>query len=130
VGVHLAPRCDAHDMGDADPESTFLHAARELGKRRIAFICARESHDQPALGPKMKEAFGGVFIANEGFTADTAREVIASGRADAVAFGKAAIANPDLVRRFRESTPLNPPVPETFYASGPEGYLDYPVLED
>jgi 2,4-dienoyl-CoA reductase-like NADH-dependent reductase (Old Yellow Enzyme family) len=130
VGVHLAPRCDAHSMGDDDPEATFLHAARELGKRRIAFLCARESHDQPALGPKMKAAFGGVFIANESFTAATAREAIAAGHADAVAFGKAAIANPDLVRRFQENAPLNPPVPETFYGSGPEGYLDYPLLEN
>lgn len=128
VGMHLAPRGDAHDMGDSDPENLFLTVARELGKRKLAFLCARENHDTTPLGPRMKEAFGGVFIANEGFTADSAREAIASGKADAVAFGKSAIANPDLVARFRSGAPLNEPRPETFYASGPEGYTDYPAL--
>ncbi len=128
VGMHIAPRGDAHDMGDSDPAALFTHVARELGKRKLAFLCARESHDRPALGPALKQAFGGVFIANEGFTAGSARETITSGQADAVAFGKAAIANPDLVRRIRENAPLNPPDPETFYASGPQGYTDYPTL--
>jgi 2,4-dienoyl-CoA reductase-like NADH-dependent reductase (Old Yellow Enzyme family) len=129
VGVHLAPRGDAHDMGDSDLSTVFHYAARELGKRKLAFLCARESHDQLALGPSLKQAFGGVFIANEGFTAETAREAIRSGAADAVAFGKAAIANPDLVERFRTGAPLNPPDPSTFYGDGPVGYTDYPFLE-
>lgn len=129
VGMHIAPRCDSHDMGDSDPAATFLHVARELGKRKLAFLCARESHDQPALGPALKEAFGGVFIANEGFTPGTARETILSGKADAIAFGKSAIANPDLVERIRVNAPWNTPHPETFYGDGPVGYLDYPFLE-
>ena len=125
VGMHIAPRGDAHDMGDSDPAALFTHVARELGRRKLAFLCARESHDRPALGPALKQAFGGVFIANDGFTAESAREAIASGHADAVAFGKAAIANPDLVRRIRENAPLNPPDSETFYGNGPQ---DYPSL--
>ena len=129
VGVHLAPRGDSHDMGDSAISSVFHHAARELGKRKLAFLCARESHDKPALGPSLKKSFGGVFIANENFTAETAREAILSGAADAVAFGKTAIANPDLVERFRSGAPLNPPDPSTFYGDGPVGYTDYPFLE-
>ncbi len=129
VGMHLAPRGDAHDMGDSNISAVFHHVARELGKRKLAFLCARESHDQPALGPSLKKEFGGVFIANEGFTADAAREAIRSGKADAVAFGKAAIANPDLVERFRTGAPLNPPDPTTFYGDGPVGYTDYPFLQ-
>ena len=129
VGVHLAPRGDAHDMGDSDISTVFHYAARELGKRKLAFLCARESHDKSALGPSLKQAFGGVYIANEGFTAESAREAIRSGTADAVAFGKVAIANPDLVARFRAAAPLNPPEPSTFYNSGPVGYTDYPLLE-
>ena len=129
VGVHLAPRGDAHDVGDSDISSVFHHAARELGKRKIAFICARESYDKPALGPSLKQAFGGVYIANESFTADAAREAIRTGTADAVAFGKPAIANPDLVERFRTGAPLNEPEPSTFYGDGPHGYTDYPFLE-
>lgn len=128
VGMHLAPRGDAHDMGDSDAEGLFLAVARELGQRKLAFLCARENHGTEPLGPSMKEAFGGVFIANEGFTAETAREAIASGKVDAVAFGKSAIANPDLVNRFRIGAPLNEPHPETFYGSGPVGYSDYPSL--
>ena len=129
VGVHLAPRGDAHDVGDSDPASVFHYAARELGRRKLAFLCARESYDKPALGPSLKQSFGGVYIANESFSADTAREAIRSGSADAVAFGKSAIANPDLVERFRINAPLNPPEPTTFYADGPNGYTDYPFLE-
>jgi 2,4-dienoyl-CoA reductase-like NADH-dependent reductase (Old Yellow Enzyme family) len=129
VGMHIAPRGDAHDMGDSDPAALFIHVARELGKRKLAFLCARESHDPPALGPALKQAFGGVFIANEGFTAESAREVITSGKADAVAFGKAAIANPDLVERIRLDAAWNPPDPETFYGQGPKGYTDYPILQ-
>ena len=128
VGVHLAPRGETHDMSDSNIAAVFLHAARELGKRKLAFLCARESHDKPSLGPSLKQAFGGVFIANESFTAEAAREAIRSGAADAVAFGKAAIANPDLVARFRSGAPLNPPDPMTFYGDGPRGYTDYPFL--
>jgi 2,4-dienoyl-CoA reductase-like NADH-dependent reductase (Old Yellow Enzyme family) len=129
VGVHLAPRGDAHDVGDSDISSVFHHAARELGKRKIAFLCARESYDKPALGPSLKQAFGGIYIANESFTADAAREATRSGTADAVAFGKTAIANPDLVERFRTGAPLNAAEPSTFYGDGPAGYTDYPFLE-
>ena len=130
VGMHIAPRCDSHDMGDSDPAAVFSHVAGELGKRKLAFLCARESHDQHALGPMLKEKFGGVFIANEGFTPESARETITSGNADAVAFGKSAIANPDLVERLRIGAPWNAPNPETFYGDGPIGYLDYPFLGD
>ena len=129
VGVHLAPRGDAHDMGDSDPTALFGEVASELGRRQLAFLCAREHHDEPALGPLMKKKFGGVFIANENFTAESARRVIESGQADAVAFGRAAIANPDLVDRIRAGADWNEPDPETFYGGGEEGYVDYPAME-
>ena len=129
VGVHLAPRGDAHDMGDSDIASVFHYAARELGERKLAFLCAREAYDRPALGPSLKQSFGGVYISNESFTAEAAREAIRSGTADAVAFGKSSIANPDLVERFRTGAPLNVPEPTTFYNDGPVGYTDYPFLE-
>jgi 2,4-dienoyl-CoA reductase-like NADH-dependent reductase (Old Yellow Enzyme family) len=128
VGMHIAPRGDAHDMGDSNLSTVFHHVVRALGQRKLAFICARESHDKPALGPSLKIAFGGVYIANENFTVDSARDVILSGAADAVAFGKAAIANPDLVARFRNSAPLNQADTTTFYGEGPLGYTDYPSL--
>jgi 2,4-dienoyl-CoA reductase-like NADH-dependent reductase (Old Yellow Enzyme family) len=128
VGMHLAPRGDAHDMGDSDLAAVFLHVAAELGKRKLAFVCAREHFEEAPLGPSFKKVFGGVYIANESFTAESAREAIRSGAVDAVAFGKAAIANPDLVERFRTGATLNAPDPATFYGDGPGGYTDYPFL--
>ena len=130
VGVHLAPRCDAHEMGDTDPLATFGYVARELGKRKIAFLCARESLNEPRLGPILKKTFGGVYIANEGFTAETATKILASGDADAVAFGKLFLANPDLPYRLALNAPLNPWNSATFYSQGSEGYTDYPPLAE
>ena len=130
VGMHLAPRGDAHDMGDSNLAVTFGYVARELGKRGIAFICARESEKGPRLGPQLKAEFGGVFIANEGFTQESGEKVLATGEADAVAFGKLFIANPDLPRRFWTKAPLNPWNATTFYAQGAEGYTDYPELAE
>ena len=128
VGVHLAPRADAHDMGDANRAETFTYVARELGKRGIAFICAREQEADDSLSPSLKEAFGGVFIANERFTKDQANAWLAEGKADAVAFGIPFIANPDLPARLAQDAELNMPHPESFYGKGPVGYLDYPTL--
>lgn len=129
VGVHLAPRADSHTMGDSDRAATFGYVARELGKRKIAFIAAREHEAADSLGPQLKKAFGGVYIANEKFTKDSAQAAIARGDADAVAWGQTFIANPDLVRRFEVGAALNAPDASTFYAPGAEGYTDYPMLE-
>lgn len=128
VGVHLSPRADAHDMGDSNRAETFGYLARELGKRNVAFICTREHEADDSLTPSLKEAFGGVVIANESFTKDQANAWLAAGKADAVAFGKTFIANPDLPARFEQNAPLNEQDPSTFYASGPVGYIDYPRL--
>ncbi|HEY6922404.1 MAG TPA: hypothetical protein VI653_02965, partial [Steroidobacteraceae bacterium] len=130
VGVHLAPRGDAHDMGDSDRLGTFGYVARELGKRRIAFLCVRERVGPDSIGPQLKAAFGGAYIANEGFTLATAEQAIAANQADGVAFGKLFLANPDLPRRFAQGAPLNQWHTETFYAGGPRGYIDYPQLEE
>ncbi|MEG5264552.1 alkene reductase [Pseudomonas sp. JDS28PS106] len=128
VGVHLSPRADLHDMGDENLAETFGYVARELGKRGIAFICARERDADDSIGPQLKEAFGGVYIANEKFTKDSANAWLAEGKADAVAFGVPYIANPDLPERLAQDAPLNEPHPETFYAKGPVGYIDYPRM--
>jgi 2,4-dienoyl-CoA reductase-like NADH-dependent reductase (Old Yellow Enzyme family) len=130
VGMHLAPRGDAHDMGDSDPAATFGHVARELGRRKIAFIAAREALGPGRIGPQLKQLFGGPYIANEKFTLETAEAAIEAGECDAVAFGTLFIANPDLPLRFAKKAPLNTPRPDLFYASGPEGYTDYPTLDE
>ena len=128
VGMHLAPRGDAQSMGDSNPLATFSYVARELGRRKIAFLCARESVGAGRIGPQLKAAFGGTYIANEKFTPEEAARVVAAGEADAVAFGRLFIANPDLPRRILQGSPLNEPVPATFYAPDATGYTDYPAL--
>jgi 2,4-dienoyl-CoA reductase-like NADH-dependent reductase (Old Yellow Enzyme family) len=128
VGMHLAPRGDVMGMGDQNPRELFTYLATELGKRKLAFLMAREYYGPDRLGPDLKKAFGGIYIANEKYTQQQAEQVIAAGEADAVGFGKLWIANPDLVERFRSGAPLNDPNPETFYTHGPEGYIDYPAL--
>lgn len=127
VGLHLAPRCDSHDMGDSDPRATFTHVAREAGKRGIAFICAREAQGPGRLGPELKRAFGGAWIANQGLTGATAQGLLDAGEADAAAFGQSYIANPDLARRLARGLALNEPDRSTFYGQGPKGYVDYPT---
>lgn len=128
VGMHLAPRGDAQSAGDSDPAATFEYVAREMGKRKIAFLAAREYEGPDSLGPRLKEAFGGVFVANEKFTQAEGDKVIAEGKADAVLFGKLFIANPDLPLRFASGAELNRPDPQTFYTHGEEGYIDYPAM--
>jgi 2,4-dienoyl-CoA reductase-like NADH-dependent reductase (Old Yellow Enzyme family) len=147
VGMHLAPRMDSHDMGDSDRLGTFSYVARELGKRKLGWIAAREalvgdgtklvdSQGRPravanpdSIGPILKQIFGGSFIANEEFDQATAERFLADGKADAVAFGKLFIANPDLVQRFASGAPLNRWDTATFYSGGAKGYVDYPVLD-
>ena len=130
VGMHLAPRADAHDMGDSNRAATFGYVVKELDKRGIAFICAREHQAPDSLGPELRKAFGGAYIANEGFTGESAQAALDAGIADAVAFGKAFIANPDLPARLRSGAPLNDLIPTTIYSPDERGYTDYPSLAE
>jgi 2,4-dienoyl-CoA reductase-like NADH-dependent reductase (Old Yellow Enzyme family) len=129
VGMHLAPRGDVMSMDDANPAETFLYVATELGKRKLAFLMAREYEGPGWLGPQLKKAFGGVYIVNEKFTQQGAAAAIERGDADAVAFGKLFISNPDLPERFAENAPLNQPNPATFYTHDAAGYTDYAALQ-
>lgn len=128
VGVHLSPRCDAHNMGDSSPFETFLYVVRQLNQRRIAFIFSRERQGDGYIGDKLKHAFEGVYIANQGLTPKEAESLILENKADAVAFGQLFIANPDLPARIKEKTSFNQPDSDTFYSDGAKGYTDYPAL--
>jgi 2,4-dienoyl-CoA reductase-like NADH-dependent reductase (Old Yellow Enzyme family) len=128
VGLHIAPRGDSHDMGDSDRLGTFSYVARAARERRLAFLCAREYVAEDRIGPQLKAEFGGVYIANERIDAAGAEALLAAGEADAVAFGKLFISNPDLPERLRAGAPLAPWNMETFYTPGPHGYTDYPSL--
>ncbi|OCC04920.1 alkene reductase [Labrys sp. WJW] len=130
VGMHLAPRGDSHSMGDSDAPALFGYVARQLDARGIAFICAREYADGSSVAPVIRSNFKGVFIANEKLTAESAEALVESGEADAAAFGKLFISNPDLPTRLSLGAPLAPWNAATFYAKGAEGYTDYPALEE
>ncbi|MDD2945471.1 MULTISPECIES: alkene reductase [unclassified Acinetobacter] len=130
VGVHLAPRGDEHDMGDANPKETFGYVMQELGKRQIAFFFTREYLADDSISLDMKARSNGVpYIANMRLSREDALELLASGKAEAVSFGKAYIANPDLFERLVEDEPLNELKLENMIGTDvAEGYIDYPFL--
>ena len=130
VGVHLAPRGDEHDMGDANAKETFGYALEELGKRNIAFFFTREYLADDSISLDMKARSNGVpYIANMRLSREDALELLSSGKAEAVSFGKAYIANPDLFERLQEDEPLNELKFENMIGSDvAEGYIDYPFL--
>ena len=131
VGVHLSPRGDSHDMGDSNAKALFTYVASELGRRKIAFIFTREYQAADSLMPTIKASFGGVVIANEKYNRESAEAVIAAGNADAVAWGKGYIANPDLPKRIAKNAAWNEIDMSTAYGvnnAGPKGYVDYPAL--
>jgi N-ethylmaleimide reductase len=113
----------------------FSYLIEELNKRGIAFIHFIEGatggpRDVPGFDfAWARQAFKGTYIANNGYTREMAIDAVESGRADAVAFGRLYIANPDLVQRLQKDAPLNVPNPQTFYTQGEVGYTDYPTLD-
>lgn len=131
VGVHLAPRGDEHDMGDDAPRETFGYAMEELGKRHIAFFFTREYLAEDSISEYMKQRSGNVpYIANMRLSREDAIALLASGKADAVSFGKAYIANPDLFERLLQDAPLNELKFENMIGTNVlEGYIDYPTLK-
>lgn len=128
VGMHLAPRGDAQDMGDSDALGTFTYVARELARRSLGYLFLREHVGPDRLAPAIKSAFGGPVIVNEQFTLEQSIADLDSGVADAVGFGRTFIANPDLPERLRTGAALNELNARTLYAPGPGGYTDYPTL--
>ncbi|OTG84508.1 alkene reductase [Acinetobacter sp. ANC 5054] len=132
VGVHLAPRGDEHDMGDDAPRETFGYALEQLGQRNIAFFFTREYLADDSISNYMKERSNGVpYIANMRLSREDAMQLLASGQADAVSFGKAYIANPDLYERLMVNAPLNELVLENMIGTDvAEGYIDYPSMQN
>lgn len=134
VGVRISPEHniqDAYETDRADVVATYdalLDRLRPLGLAYLSVL-----HREPAgeLVQHLRERFGGRLIANSGFDRPTTREEavqLVGTHADAVAVGRAVIANPDLVERWEGQHPENETRPEYFYAPGAEGYVDYPFL--
>jgi N-ethylmaleimide reductase len=140
VGVRLSPYGTFNDMHDSDPVALFTHVLGRLSDRGIAYVHMIEPRATSAGGGDavleaapctaeiFRPLFDGVFISAGGYDREGALEAVASGRADAIAFGRAFIANPDLPERLRQDTPLNPYDRSTFYGGDARGYTDYPAL--
>jgi N-ethylmaleimide reductase len=135
TGVRLSPNDDPQGCGDSESETLFTKAAEALGKLQIAFLEMRasrpESTFRPAirqLVPAIRQAFSGTLILNSDYSLDDASQALRLGEADAIAFGRPFLANPDLPARLAKRSALNPPNTKTFYTPGPMGYTDYPAL--
>ncbi len=128
VGVHLSPGGTVHGMSDSDPLTLFKSVARALNQRRLAFVFVRQAAGGEVYANGVRQNYNGTLILNDGLTLESARAALRAGRTDAVAFGRAFIANPDLVRRLREGAELNDWDASLFYADGAKGYTDYPCL--
>lgn len=137
TSIRLSPNGETQGADDSNPEAVFVPAAKVLNDLGIAFLELREQAENgtfgatsvPKLSPKIRQVFTGPLVLNQDYSKEAAQADLDSGVADAVAWGRLFIANPDLVERFRRDTALNTPNPKTFYAPGPEGYIDYPALE-
>ena len=140
TGIRLSPVTPANDIADADPQPLFTHVARVLGRYGLAYVHViegatggpRELADRPfdyaAFKTAYRQAGGqGAWMVNNGYDLPLAEKALAGG-ADLVAFGKAYIANPDLVARLQAGGPFNTPDKMTFYGGGAQGYTDYPPL--
>jgi N-ethylmaleimide reductase len=136
VGVRVSPSSTFNEMHDSDPEALYAYVAQQLTARSASFLHVVEprvvgSSDveewQPAVASaQLRKHFAGTIIAAGGFDPNSAEEIVASGDADAVAFGRHFIANPDLPARIKKQLPLNAYDRDTFYGGDARGYTDYP----
>jgi N-ethylmaleimide reductase len=136
TGLRLSPVTPSNDAGqDSDPQALFEHAVGALAPLRLAFIEVVEGQTAGARDyapfdyAALRARFNGAWMVNNGYQRQTALDVVASGAADLVSFGRPFISNPDLVRRLRENAPLNALDTSTLYGGGARGYIDYPTLD-
>jgi N-ethylmaleimide reductase len=134
VGICFSPGGVFNDMHDSIPLATFSHVLHELNRFNLAYahlIMSTEDDLRQGAIPvslvALRQGFHGPLIVANGFTYTTATKVLEEGLADAAAFGRLFIANPDLPGRFRLNAPLNPPDESTFYGGAENCYTDYPV---
>ncbi len=141
VGVRLSPCGTFGGMKDSSPRETFGYLVKQLGGLGLAYLHIMEAMEgdlkhgaqevpgwEPIAVSYFRPMFKGTLVTNAGFTLQKANAYIREGWADAVAFGVAFIANPDLPERFARGAALNTPDPSTFYMPGEKGYTDYPTL--
>lgn len=132
VGLRISPLNSYNGMIDRDPLAITRHVAEQASARSISYLHVmrgdfggRQTGDVLSVA---RRSFRGALVGNMGYTPDEAGAAVAAGVVDAVAFGTAFLANPDLPARIRARAPLNAPDPSTFYTPGPKGYVDYPTM--
>ncbi|WP_156679247.1 alkene reductase [Sphingomonas profundi] len=138
VGVRLSPNGDTQGVNDSDPEALFAAAGAALDRIGIAYLELREpgldgtfgKADRPPVHPVIRRAFKGPLILNSDYDSARGQAALDAGEADAIAFGRTFLANPDLPHRFAEGLPLNKDDPRTWYSQGEEGYTDYPTAAE
>jgi len=137
VGLRLSPVTPFNDISDDNPQDTFDYVVGQLNPLRLAFLDvlqgtggAPKEHWIPFDYDRLRALYAGNLIRNNGYDFATAQQAVASGAADAIAFGRLLLANPDLVERFRRGASLNTPDYQTFYSGEEKGYTDYPFLPD
>ena len=136
VAVRIAPGGTWNGMSDSNPDALFSYVAGQLNSFHLAYLHIVEPRvkgsvvpqggQPPIAAEQLRRIFTGKIIAAGGFEPETAEAILESGNADAVAFGRYFIANPDLPRRIREGLPLNEYDRSTFYTFDARGYTDYP----
>ncbi len=138
VSVRLSPNGNSQGVDDSNPEPLFTAAASVLDALGIGFLELREpgpdgtfgNTDVPKQSPAIRKAFKGPLILNSDYDVAKAEAALADGLADAIAFGRPYIGNPDLVERIQSGAPWSADNPQTWYSAGAEGYTDYPALVD
>ncbi|MET1021897.1 MAG: alkene reductase [Arthrobacter sp.] len=134
VGIRISPEHNVQgtvELDATDVRKTYAHLVDALAPLKLAYLSVLHNDPTGELVQDLRARFGGTFLLNTGFgvvtTRDEAVAIVADGHADAVVVGRPAIANPDLVRRWRDGLSTNEPDPSTFYSAGAEGYTDYPA---
>lgn len=134
VGIRVSPYAAYNNTCDPDPATTYSDLAQRLDKIGAAFIHFADmdgwfgNHQTDKILAALRPNYAGPIIANGGLTVEMGAQLLASGQAQAIAFGRGFLANPDLVERIRKSAEIAEPRPEGWYATGADGYTDYPVL--
>ena len=133
VGVRISPLGAFNDMGDANPEETFSRVVDVLNGHRPGYLHVVEdalpAGCEAEFFRRLRPAWKGLYVANGGYDAERGERAVSDGAADAVAYGRLFLANPDLPARFRRCGPLNVPDKATFYGGDEHGYVDYPVWD-
>ncbi|WP_404424810.1 alkene reductase [Nibricoccus sp. IMCC34717] len=132
VGFRVSPRVGFNDNKDSNPRELVSHVAAEAERRKLGHFELRNTRwddpEETELAKLVRSYYSGCLLRNGGFTREGAEQTLKGGLADAIVFGKAFLANPDLPMRLLKNAPLNEPDEPTFYAQGAKGYTDYPFL--